>query len=472
MNNENIPADFPLQTGFFCYVCREISKKQNKPIKAIAMSVRVGIRHEDKYVMERRVAITPRHVEKLMQKEKLEFVVQSSPKRIFTDAEFKAAGARVENNLKDCPVIFGVKEIPLDTFEKGKTYVFFSHVIKGQPYNMPMLKKMMEMGCNLIDYERIADEQNKRLIFFGKFAGLAGMINSLWSMGQRLKELGMKDNPFVKLKQSHQYTSLEEAKRYIAEGGREIAERGLPAELQPFTIGFTGYGNVSLGAQEIANLLPSMEITPEELLKLKNEKNLANNVIYKVVFKEKHLSKRKDGSTFDLQDYYQHPEKYKNDFEQYIPHLTILMNCMYWDAKYPRIVTKDYMKKAFQASRPKLTVIGDVTCDPDGSIEFTHKGTEIEDPVFVYNPLSRKPTMGFKGEGILVMAVDILPSELPRDSSEGFADALFNFVGPIAKADYQAPYQEIALPNPIKKALILLQGKLTPDYNYIEQFLK
>lgn len=436
------------------------------------MSVLIGIRHEDKYKMERRAAITPRHVEKLIKQLKLDFVVQSSPKRIFTDEEFRQAGASVENDLKKCNVIFGVKEIPESFFEPDKTYVFFSHVIKGQPYNMPMLKKMMELGCNLIDYERIIDDQNKRLIFFGKFAGLAGMINSLWSLGERLKEYGYADNPFLKIKQAHHYHSLEEAKQHISEVGQEIAEKGLPRELLPFTIGFTGYGNVSIGAQEIANLLPSKEVSPEKLLELKTRNDIPSNIVYKVIFKEKHLSKRKDGTEFDLQDYYQHPEKYENDFEQYIPHLSVLMNCMYWDDRYPRIVTKDYMEKAFKEGRSKLVVIGDVTCDPDGSIEFTHKGTEIEDPVFVYNPFTRKPAMGFKGEGMLVMAVDILPSELPRDSSVAFADALFHFIKPIAHADYDLPYEDLDLPRAIKKALILHKGKLTPDYKYIEQYLK
>jgi saccharopine dehydrogenase (NAD+, L-lysine forming) len=440
--------------------------------KFCSMSVLIGIRHEDKYKMERRVAITPRHVEKLIKHLKLDFVVQSSPKRIFSDDEFRQAGASVENDLKKCNVIFGVKEIPESFFEPGKTYVFFSHVIKGQPYNMPMLKKMMELGCNLIDYERIIDDQNKRLIFFGKFAGLAGMINSLWSLGERLKEYGYVNNPFLKIKQAHHYHSLEEAKQHISEVGQKIAEKGLPRELLPFTIGFTGYGNVSIGAQEIANLLPSKEVSPEKLLELKNRNDIPSNLIYKVIFKEHHLSKRKDGSEFDLQDYYQHPEKYENDFEQYIPHLSVLMNCMYWDARYPRIVTKDYAEKAFKDGRPKLVVIGDVTCDPDGSIEFTHKGTEIEDPVFVYNPFTRKPALGFKGEGMLVMAVDILPSELPRDSSVAFADALFNFIKPIAHADYDLPYEDLDLPRAIKKALIVHKGKLTPDYQYIEQYLK
>ncbi len=435
------------------------------------MNAVIGIRHEDKYLMERRTPITPSHAEKLIKEHGLEIQVETSPKRVFTDDEYSAVSAKVANDLKDASVILGVKEIPATAFEKDKTYVFFSHVIKGQSYNMPMLKKMMEMGCNLIDYERIVDDQDKRLIFFGKFAGLAGMINSLWSMGQRLKEFGYVDNPFLGIKQSYQYASLKEAKEAVSAAGRKITENGLPEELQPLTIGFTGYGNVSIGAQEIAHLLPSKEITPKQLLELKNREKHPNNIIYKVVFKEEHISKRKDGSEFELQDYYTHPEKYENDFEQYIPHLSILMNCMYWDARYPRIVTKQYIRKLFAAGKPKLTVIGDVTCDPDGSIEFTHKGTEIEDPVFVYNPDNDTPTMGFKGHGMLVMAVDILPSELPMDSSIAFADALFPFVKAIAEADYDAPTSELKLPSAIKKALILHKGKLTPDYEYIQEYL-
>lgn len=435
------------------------------------MKAVIGIRHEDKYLMERRTPITPSHAEKLIKQHGLEIQVETSAKRVFTDHEYETAGAKVVKDLTGAPVVFGVKEIPATAFEEGKTYVFFSHVIKGQPYNMPMLKKMMEMGCNLIDYERIVDDQNKRLIFFGKFAGLAGMINSLWSMGERLKELGFDDNPFLGVKQSYQYTSLHEAKEAVSAVGRKIAEKGLPPDLQPFTIGFTGYGNVSIGAQEIANLLPSKEITPKQLLELKNRKNIPNNIIYKVVFKEDDLSKRKDGNPFDLQDYYAHPEKYENDFEKYVPHLSILMNCMYWDTRYPRIVTKQFIKELFAAGNPKLTVIGDVTCDPDGSVEFTHKGTEIEDPVFVYDPVTDKPHMGFKGNGILVMAVDILPSELPLDSSIAFADALFPFVKAIAEADFGATTAELALPGAIKKALILHKGKLTPDYEYIQQYL-
>jgi alpha-aminoadipic semialdehyde synthase len=436
------------------------------------MSNFIGIRHEDKYLMERRTPLTPKHVARLIKEKKLDFIIQRSEKRIFTEEEYIAAGARVEDHLKECSIIFGVKEIPISFFKPDKTYVFFSHVIKGQAYNMPMLKKMMELKCNLIEYERIVDEQGKRLIFFGKYAGLAGMINSLWSLGQRLKSYGM-ETPFLKIQQAHRYDSLAEVKKVISEVGQEIAENGLPEELRPLTIGFTGYGNVSIGAQEIANLLPVKEISPEKLLTLKDRNHLPNNLIYKIVFKEEDLSEPIDPThEFELHDYYAHPEKYRSQFEKYIPHLSVLMNCMYWDTRYPRIVTKDYLEKLYSAGTPKLTVIGDITCDPDGSIECMHKGTEIEDPVFVYNPFTRQPASGFNGDGILVMAVDILPSELPRDSSMAFADALMPYIKPIAVADFNQHFDDVDLPRALKKALILHQGELTPDYKYIEQYLK
>jgi len=361
--------------------------------------------------------------------------------------------------------------MPIDFFEVGKTYIFFSHVIKGQSYNMPMLRKMMEKKCNLIEYEKIADDSGKRLIFFGRFAGLAGMINSLWSMGQRMSVLGM-ETPFTSIQQSYQYDSLAEAEKAVKEVGDIIREKGLPGELTPFTIGITGYGNVSKGAQHIADLLPTIEITPEDLLNLKKSGKYSNKKVYKIVFKEEDLSEPIDpNQKFDLSDYYNHPEKYKNQFEKYPEHLTILMNCMYWDDRYPRILTKDFIEKLHSTHKQKLKVVGDVTCDPDGSIEFTHKGTVIQDPVFVYDPINREPTMGFEGDGITVMAVDILPSELPRESSESFGEALHRFIPAIAQADYDQDFESLNLPAEIKRALILHQGELTPDYQYLEEYL-
>lgn len=430
----------------------------------------IGIRHEDKYVMERRVAIPPAEAAQLIE-EGLEIYVEQSPKRIFTDQEYANAGAHITHDLSKCPVIFGVKEMPPDFFEMNKTYIFFSHVIKGQSYNMPMLRQMMEKKCTLIDYEKIADDSGRRLIFFGRFAGLAGMINSLWSFGQRMQVLGT-ETPFTGIRQSHHYNSLADAEMAVRQAGEIIRKEGLPASLTPFTIGFTGYGNVSKGAQHIADLLPTVEITPDDLINLKESGKYNRKTIYKVVFKEEDISTPVDTSVhFHLEEYYNHPEKFKNQFEKYAPHLTVLMNCMYWDDRYPRLLTKSYIKTLYQKGEMKLKVIGDVTCDPDGSIEFTHKGTEIEDPVFVYNPQTGIPAMGFRGDGILVMAVDILPSELPRESSESFGRALLKFVPAIAAADYSVDFRHLDLPAEIKRAVILHRGKLTPEYAYISQYL-
>ncbi|MDP1623601.1 MAG: bifunctional lysine ketoglutarate reductase /saccharopine dehydrogenase family protein [Bacteroidales bacterium] len=434
------------------------------------MSKFIGIRHEDKYKLERRAPLTPKHVARLVKQKKLDIIVQTSDKRIFSDEEYIQAGAKVSRDMKKCSVIFGVKEMPESFFEPGKTYVFFSHVVKGQPYNMAMLRRMMELKCNLIEYERVVDEQGKRLIFFGRYAGMAGMINSLWALGLRLKEAGYKSN-LVKLHQSHHYHSLREAKDDISAIGQLIAENGIPHELRPFVIGITGYGNVSQGVQEIVGLLPVKEISPDKLLDLHHRKKVPDNIVYKVIFKEEDLFEHVDGEAFDLLDYYANPQHYRSKFQKYIPYLSMLINCIYWDKRYPQLVTRQYLKKLYSKGQPKLTVIGDISCDVEGSVECTLKPAEIDDPVYVYNPDTEQITMGFKGHGMLVMAVDILPAELPRDSSEGFADVLVNFVKPIADADFDEHFDDLDLPKAIKKALILHNGELTPEYKYLEEFV-
>lgn len=434
------------------------------------MSNFIGIRHEDKYTSERRAPLTPKHVEWLVKHKKLDIVVQTSERRIFHDDEYLKAGAKIAKDLKKCSVIFGVKEMPETFFEAEKTYVFFSHVIKGQRYNMSMLKRMMELKCNLIEYERVIDEQGKRLIFFGRYAGMAGMINALWALGLRLKEQGFFTN-LARLKQAHQYHSLKEAKEDISGIGQIIAENGITHELRPYVIGFTGYGNVSQGAQEICGLLPVKEISPEKLIELSRRKKTPDNIIYKVIFKEADLVEHIHGEEFDLQDYYANPQHYKSKFEQYVPHLSMLINCIYWDKRYPRLITREYLKKLYAKGQPKLRVIGDISCDVEGSIECTLKPAIIEEPLYVYDPLKEDIATGHKGDGMLIMAVDILPAELPRDASAGFGDVLVNYVKPIADADFDEAFEDLDLPRAIKKGLILHKGELTPDYKYLEDFL-
>ncbi|MDD2964035.1 MAG: bifunctional lysine ketoglutarate reductase /saccharopine dehydrogenase family protein [Bacteroidales bacterium] len=437
------------------------------------MSRSIGIRHEDKYPTERRASLTPAHVSRLVSQHQLDVVVERSAQRYFTDEEYRAAGARLVDRAVDSHVVFGVKEMPVSYFELGKTYVFFSHVIKGQAYNMPMLARMMELKCTLIDYERIVDEQNRRLIFFGRFAGLAGTINTFWALGQRLRHLGF-STPFQDMKQARSYASLEEARKALSGIGNQIVLNGLPAGLAPLVVGVTGSGNVAKGIHELIHHLPVMEIDPGNLKSLFDRELHPSNILYKVVFRQHHLVKPNDPKrNFDLQHYYAHPDQYQSRFEEWLPYLTVLFNGMYWDERFPKIVTRDALNRLTgQGQTPvRLKVIGDITCDPGGSVEATVEAASVEKPCYVYDPANHTITHGFAGKGVQVMAVDILPSELPRESSEAFGDALLPFVRQISSADYSESYEDLDLPRSVKKGVIVLRGELTPSYKYLEKFL-
>lgn len=432
------------------------------------MSFTLGIRREDKNKWERRVPLVPGHIKELKEKHGIETIIQPSKIRIYSENDFKDAGALINEDLSSCPIIFAIKEVPIDFLEPKKTYVFFSHTIKGQSYNMPMLKKMMELGCNLVDYEKITDEKGHRLVFFGRFAGLAGMIDTLWAFGQRMKYYGIK-TPFVEINQAIHYKDLDDAKTHIKKIGKTIEKVGLHKSLTPFIVGFAGYGNVSKGAQEILDILPIKEITPKQLGDI--YKNFSDKVIYKVVFKEEDtvesISSKKD---FDLQDYYNHPNLYRSIFNQYLEHLNILMNCILWNRQYPRLITKESLKKNY-TEKMKLQVIGDISVDINGAIEFTEKVANPGNPVFIYNPLNDEIIDGFNSNGIVVMAVDNLPCEVPKESSKEFSDSLIPFIPSIVKADFSVDFKNLNLPSEIKKAVILHHGKLTPSYQYINKFL-
>ena len=432
----------------------------------------LGIRREDKNEWERRVPIVPVHIRELKKIHNVDFHVQPSKIRVFKDEEYRLAGGQVKEGLSDCPVVFAVKEFPISFFEKDKTYIFFSHTIKGQKHNMPMLKRMMELKCNLIDYEKVVDKKGKRLIFFGRYAGLAGMIDTLWAYGKKIYSEGV-NNPFNKVKQAIEYPDAHHAIEEIKKVATEIQMYGFDKNLVPMVCVFLGYGHVSSGAQELFDLLPHELITPEELLTLEERSNLSRNIIYKVVFKEEDLVRSIDeSSSFELNDYYKNPEKYYSVFEQYLEHISILVNGIYWDSKYPRFVTKDSLKKLFsQDNNPKLKVIGDITCDIEGSIECNLHSTDSGDPIYVYDPLNEKIRMGHEGSGVIVLAVDNLPCELPADSSHGFSSALLPFIPAIAKADFKVNFKDLKLPEEIKKAVILHHGELTPDFQYMSKFL-
>jgi alpha-aminoadipic semialdehyde synthase len=401
-------------------------------------------------------------------------VVQPSQTRIFPDSDFVAAGARVSEDLSSCDVVLGVKEMPEAVFQQGHAYVFFAHVIKGQPYNMPMLKRTLQLGCTLIDYERIADASGERLVAFGRFAGLAGMIDTLWAFGRRLSHEGI-ETPFAEIRQAMHYDGLEAAKEAVLEAGRSMRAKGLPELLCPLVCGFAGYGKVSQGAQEIFDLLPAVEIAPGELASRRIRAHASDHArhVYKVVFKEEHLVEPSArGNHFELQDYYEQPQKYRSRFAQFLQHLTLLMNCIYWDTRYPRLVTKSYLRSKWKLDEvPKLRVIGDVSCDVEGAIEATVKITSPSDPVFVYDPTMDRALDGVEGSGPVILSVDILPTELPLEASSSFGAVLSPFVPALVGADYSADFDDLDLPPELKRAVITHHGELTPAYRYIAEYL-
>ena len=433
--------------------------------------MKIGIRREDKSKWERRVALIPEHVKLLKEKFDIQTFVQPSKIHIFTDDEYKNAGAVIQEDLSGCTVVIGVKEMPVSFFLPGKTYVFFSHVIKGQLYNMPMLQRLIDLKCNLIDYEKIENDKGQRLIFFGRHAGIAGMVDSLWAYGQRLQYEGF-TTPFHEIKKAYEYESVCDIKRAIKKIAEEISVKGMPEEICPLVVGFTGYGNVSKGAQEILDCFPIIEVSPQELLSLKSNADFSKYHLYKVVFKEVDIVKPKDESAkFELYDYFRHPEKYISQFKQYIPHLTILMNCIFWSLGSPKFVTKAALKEFVKNGKQlKLKVIGDVSCDIEGSIEITSKITEPDNPTYMYDPMTDDVVDGNEGEGVIVVGRDNLPCEIPKDASSSFSKALVDFVPMLVAAHKSGTLNETQLPQELQHALILHNGKLTQNYTYIKKF--
>ncbi|MFQ5491275.1 MAG: bifunctional lysine ketoglutarate reductase /saccharopine dehydrogenase family protein [Phycisphaerae bacterium] len=429
--------------------------------------MKIGIRREDKSRFEARVPLIPEHVAELIETHHLGVAVQPSPIRAFPNQAYERAGATVTEDLGDCDLVLGVKEIPLDVFVPGQAYLFFSHTIKGQAYNMPMLAKLMELGCTLMDYEKIADQAGRRLIFFGRYAGLAGMIDALWTLGRRLDHQGI-ESPFARTKQALHYTDLDHAKQDLAALAQAIQRDGLPDAVQPLVCGFAGYGNVSQGAQEVFDLLKPETIAPDALLNLE----AGARGCYKVVFHEEHLVRRVDGSApFELSEYYDHPDRYQGCFGPYLKHLTLLVNCIYWEPKYPRLVTRADIKGLWAGGQPRLKVIADISCDVEGSIECTVRATDPGDPVYVYNPTDGSAAAGVAGDGPVILAVDTLPCELPVDSSRCFSDSLRQWMPQLATVDWNRELSQTGLPDEFARATLVHRGRLTGPFEYLAKYL-
>ena len=434
------------------------------------MSGRIGVVREWKTEAERRAPLTPAAVLELT-RQGVRVLIEPSPVRIYGDAEYAEAGAEITSNLSTCDLVIGIKEMPKDRLHPGRPHVMFSHTMKGQAYNMPLLRALLDRRCSLIDYELVADDRGRRLIFFGVQAGQAGMINSLWTAGRRLKDQGH-DTALSTIAQARDYPSLVEAKAAVLAAGDTLRAEGLPAELHPLVIGVTGVGNVSRGAQEILDLLEPVVVRPDDLLGEDLAQLAGEAPVLKVVFRERHFVHRRDTSApYSRDEYRAHPERYVGRFMDFVPKLDVLVTGNYWDGRYPRLVTRDGLGTLWNGGVERPRVIGDISCDVDGGVECTTRATLPDDPVFVFDPRTGRDHPGFSGDGGAMMTVDILPAELPRESSEQFSRFLAPAVPALLRADWQADLADVGLPASLARAVITHGGMLAPDWEHLRGHL-
>ncbi|XP_020090480.1 alpha-aminoadipic semialdehyde synthase isoform X2 [Ananas comosus] len=416
----------------------------------------VGILSESINKWERRAPLTPSHCARLLLRGKgrsgvERIIVQPSMKRIHHDAQYKDVGCEISDDLSECGLIVGIKQPKLEMILPDRAYAFFSHTHKAQKENMPLL--------------------DKRLLAFGKFAGRAGLIDFLHGLGQRYLCLGY-STPFLSLGASYMYPSLAAAKAAVLAVGEEIATLGLPSGISPIVFVFTGDGNVSQGAQEIFKLLPHTFVDAEKLpeLAMAGHSPSTRRVfqVYGCIVTSRDMVAPKDSTrNFDKADYYAHPEHYYPIFHEKIaPYASVIVNCMYWEKRFPRLLSTKQLQELMKNGCP-LVGVSDITCDIGGSLEFVNNSTSIEKPFFRYDPFKDSYHDDMEGDGVICLAVDILPTEFSREASQHFGDILSQFIGSLASAK---DIKELS--SHLRKACIAHRGALTSLYEYIPRMRK
>lgn len=425
----------------------------------------IGLRRESKNYWERRVAIVPEHVSKLVQMG-IKVLVQPSMTRCFADTEFVRAGAEIREDLSEAQLIIGIKEVPIAELIPNRTYMFFSHTLKAQAYNMGLLDALINLNIRHIDHECIKNSQG-RLVAFGTFAGNAGVIDFLQGLGKYLLMRGV-SNPFLYERFSYMYYSLEDALENVRKIGKIIQNEGIPNELRPMIWGITGTGRCAEGSLEVLVNFPHIVITPEQLDSLEVTEESRTH-IYIVQFGTKDMFKRVADGEFDREEYRNEPEKYRSVFkEKYCNKLSVIVNCLYYESKYPKIMTV----QDFKMGTGRLLGICDISCDYMGSVEICRKFTTPEDPFFLYNPQDDRIytlVQDHVYNSLLYHSMDFLPSELPRDASNHFSNKLFEHVIELARDDPDTPFGELQLNPALKNGIMTCHKKLTPNFEYITE---
>lgn len=397
--------------------------------------MKIGIIRERKTPPDSRVPMSPTEC-LLAQNHGFEIVVEASPSRCFKDEDYRKLGIPVVEDVSDCDVLMGVKEVPKDQLISDKTYFFFSHTIKGQSYNMKLLQKFLDENVTMIDYETLTDAAGKRIIAFGRFAGMVGAHNALWTYAQRTKSFSL-----PRMKDMLDY---EEAKAVYAK-----------IDFPPIKIIITGSGRVGSGAAEVLKDMGIKKVSPEDFLKKEY-----NEIVFAQIDADQY-AKTRNSSPFDKNEFYQFPERYVSNFAAFAEKADIFINGIYFDKKAPAFFTAEEMK----AANFKIRVIADVTCDiaPASSVPSTLYASTIAEPVFGYDPESGKASEPYSESVIDVMSIDNLPNEMPRDASTSFGQTFVKYI----LNELKNPNSEL-----LERATITKGGKLTPKYQYLKPFLE
>ena len=397
-------------------------------------------------VDENRAPLTPNQIKTLTNKfPNLQVFVQPSKKRCFKDEDYSKVGAKVKEDISSSDIIFGVKEVEIATLIENKTYLFFSHTTKVQKdvnqvsqdkaiiYKKELLREVIKRKITLIDYENIRETSGKgyRYLGFGRFAGIVGCYNTL--------------NLYIKLQQEQSLPRAFEINSY-----EKIKELISKQNFNKLKILQTGRGNVAKGAMEVLKHANIKQISVNDYLNKKYNEAVFCNI------STREYVERNDGKDYSVQDYTSNPHEYKSKIKNYLFDTDMLITGHYWEPKFPKLFYPNQINEF-----KRLKIIGDITCDINGAVPTTIRSTSIAKPYYSINTNSMKE-IDLGNEGIAVMAVDNLPSELPHEASEEFGKSTMSEVLPylIDKDDGR-----------INRATTASKGRFCPSFSYLENFI-
>lgn len=399
-------------------------------------SIKIGLIREGKTPPDKRVAFTPLQAEEIEQRyPQVKIICQPSTIRCFRDEEYQKFGIEIHENVTDCDILMGIKEVPVDQLIKNKTYLFFSHTLKKQPYNRKLLQAVLKKNIKLIDYETLKDTQGNRLVAFGRYAGIVGAYNGLWAYGKR-------------------YHLFDLRRAFDCFDINDLKIESRKAKLPAIKIVLTGAGRVGKGAMETLDTVGIRKVNAEDFLR-----NTYTEPVYtQLSSAEYHV--RKEGGHFNREEFHLHPEKYTSHFIDFTKVADILLAGAFWNPKAPKLFEVTDMKNP----EFKIKVIADITCDINGSVPTTTQASTIVEPLYDYDPATQTTTAPLSNEKfITVMAVDNLPCELPRSASEEFGrDLIDRVLKPLLGSDEEGI---------IARATMAKNGKLTQRFEYLQDYV-